>query len=120
MLDKITGAIKGGYIRALYFTDCGDIDQPAVDIELSSDALSRIDSDIARFIELIQFADLPDSVTYDQLGIDFWLTRNGHGTGFWDRHDVYGEQLAKLLTNISKSFGEVWPYESDNNELEVY
>lgn len=35
---------------------------------------------------------------YDQAGYDLWLTRNGHGTGFWDRPEVYGESHAKQLT----------------------
>ena len=38
-----------------------------------------------------------------QCGHDFWLTRNGHGAGFWDRNlgDI-GDQL----TAVSKEFGE--------------
>lgn len=38
---------------------------------------------------------------------DFFLTRNGHGTGFWDREDIYGEDEAKILTDISGEMGEV-------------
>lgn len=37
-------------------------------------------------------------------GHDFWLTRNGHGTGFWDRG--LGE-LGKRLTEASKAFGTI-------------
>lgn len=33
---------------------------------------------------------------------DFFLTRNGHGAGFWDREDIYGETEAKILTDISR------------------
>lgn len=36
----------------------------------------------------------------DHLGHDFWLTRNGHGTGFWDRSELeeggLGERLSEL------------------------
>jgi hypothetical protein len=38
---------------------------------------------------------------------DFFLTRNGHGTGFWDKEDVYGEEEADKLTDISKKLGTV-------------
>lgn len=33
---------------------------------------------------------------------DFFLTRNGHGAGFWDKEDHYGEEEATKLTEISK------------------
>jgi len=45
-----------------------------------------------------------DSVDGEQAGHDFFLTRNGHGTGFWDRG------LGKLgddLSKASKTFGSV-------------
>jgi hypothetical protein len=36
-------------------------------------------------------------------GQDFWLTRNGHGAGFWDRgYGSVGDELSK----IAKTFGE--------------
>ena len=38
-----------------------------------------------------------------QAGHDFWLTRNGHGAGFWDR----GRKDGDALTEIAKSFGGV-------------
>lgn len=39
----------------------------------------------------------------ERAGHDFWLTRNGHGSGFWDRGLTNGDELTKL----AKSFGEV-------------
>jgi hypothetical protein len=35
---------------------------------------------------------------------DFWYTRNGHGVGFLDRQEEYGEELANKLNDIAKSF----------------
>ena len=40
----------------------------------------------------------------DQHGHDFWLTRNGHGAGFWDRG--YGPTGDKL-TDLAKAWGSV-------------
>jgi hypothetical protein len=37
-----------------------------------------------------------------QAGHDFWLTRNGHGAGFWDRG--HGE-LGKRLSEACKPYG---------------
>jgi hypothetical protein len=40
----------------------------------------------------------------EQAGHDFWLTRNGHGAGFWDGDwDTRGD----ALTEICKKFDEV-------------
>jgi hypothetical protein len=42
-----------------------------------------------------------------EAGHDFWLTRNGHGTGFWDRgyKDERKEEFGELLTKAAKSYG---------------
>ena len=43
----------------------------------------------------------------EQVGHDFWLTRNGHGAGFWDRPEIYdGKENAETLSNSARSFGE--------------
>ena len=39
-----------------------------------------------------------------QLGHDFWLTRNRHGTGFWDR-EFGTEKSREALTELSRAFG---------------
>ena len=41
---------------------------------------------------------------------DLYLTRNGHGAGFWDKEDVYGEENAAKLTEIAKQMGEKTAY----------
>jgi hypothetical protein len=47
----------------------------------------------------------------EMAGHDFWLTRNGHGVGFWDRG--LGE-VGDRLTEASKRFGEVYLYVGDD------
>lgn len=39
-----------------------------------------------------------------QVGHDFWYSRQGHGTGFWDRDEVYGEDGDRLAA-IARCFG---------------
>lgn len=42
----------------------------------------------------------------EQVGHDFWLTRNGHGAGFWDRAEIYGDDdNAERLSDSARSFG---------------
>ncbi len=49
----------------------------------------------------------------EQAAHDFWLSRNGHGAGFWDRDpaEYGGEYNAKRLQAWAESFGEVTPFD---------
>jgi hypothetical protein len=47
-------------------------------------------------------------------GHDFWLTRNHHGAGFWDRG--YGK-LGEILTDAAHSFGTYDLYIGDDGEI---
>lgn len=47
----------------------------------------------------------------EQIGHDFWLTRNRHGAGFWDRG--LGE-LGDTLTDIAHAYGECDLYIGDD------
>lgn len=47
-------------------------------------------------------------------GHDLWLTRNGHGAGFWDRGNLYvmqdnGCDYADLLSERASAMGESYP-----------
>ena len=48
----------------------------------------------------------------EQAGHDFWLTRNGHGAGFWDGDWI--EPAATILDKTSKHFGNVDLYVGDD------
>jgi len=39
-------------------------------------------------------------------GHDFWMTRNGHGCGFWDRDDCLPKDAGERLTAAAKKWGE--------------
>lgn len=51
----------------------------------------------------------------EQNGHDFWLTRNGHGTGFWDRD--YPGTLGEDLANAARKCGERWLYLGDDGKV---
>lgn len=53
-------------------------------------------------------------------GHDFWLTRNGHGAGFWDRPEYWGEANAEALTNASRDAGPSDLLTDDDGRLYVY
>lgn len=42
----------------------------------------------------------------EQIGHDYWLTRNGHGAGFWDRGDEhYPKHARDLLSEMARLDG---------------
>ena len=47
-----------------------------------------------------------DDVDKKTIGHDLWLTRNNHGSGFFDRSG-YDEDDAEFLTELAKILGEV-------------
>jgi hypothetical protein len=50
----------------------------------------------------------------EQCGHDFWLTRNGHGVGFWDRGlGVAGD----MLTRAANIYGSVDLYVGDDGKI---
>lgn len=93
------------YIEALYFTETGDFGQPEVGAGLYESSLKQAWDDCRRFYNV--YADIIGE-NVEQAGHDFWFTRNGHGTGFWDRPDVWGDYAGGLARG-SHLMGEVWP-----------
>ncbi len=53
---------------------------------------------------------------YAQAGHDFWLTRNRHGAGFWDRGIG---KVGELLTEASYKAGERYIYVGDDGRLYI-
>ena len=60
--------------------------------------------------------DTPDDYDMGQAGHDFWLTRNGHGAGFWDRDLL---EIGDKLTEKAHSFGESNILMGDDGKLFV-
>ena len=77
--------------------------------ELHPDTLARMKADCLAF--QVQNAEDLKGIPYDLAGHDFWLTRNGHGAGFWDRD--LGE-VGDRLTKACKAFPEVDLYAGDD------
>ena len=55
---------------------------------------------------------IPDEMAEDA-GMMFWLNRNGHGSGFWDSPDVWGEATERL-NNAAHAAGERNLYVGDD------
>lgn len=83
--------------------DGGDaLDDNYSDDDLAPETLKEIRQDCSDF--LTHHEELIGSEA-SQAGHDFWLTRNGHGCGFWDGD--WPEPAATQLTEASKVYGGV-------------
>lgn len=88
--------------------------------DIAPEALATMRADVVDFLTS-DALEMPGAAwwTDEQLGHDFWLTRNGHGAGFWDRH--YGNTpenaAGDALTKASKPYGEVNLYRGDDGQI---
>jgi len=91
------------YFEAVYFTD-GD-DNELIDPSISAYDLRRGTIDCLAFYAANRF--LIDDANVVQAGHDFWLTRNRHGSGFWERTDIYGDYCAEQLSVNAEAFAPI-------------
>jgi hypothetical protein len=108
-----------GYIECALWSSTGDdgenFDEYSLS-DLSEETLKEMVSDCADFQEtnaelLNKYYKTHDS---SHAGHDFWLTRNHHGAGFWDRG------LGKLgndLTDMAHPYGEANLYLGDDGKI---
>lgn len=92
------------YVGTALWSELDDAGEPldglySID-DIPSESLGAMLADCADFI-VGAGSDL-DDMEPGQAGHDFWLTRNGHGAGFWDRG--LGD-LGDRLTTLSKPYG---------------
>jgi hypothetical protein len=109
-----------GYITAALFSEIGDngapLDHRYGCADISSEAMETMKADCAAFKDSSAYRFYAGSANTDRrAGIDFWLTRNGHGAGFWDGD--WGDVAGEALTAASKVFGECSLYEGDDGKL---
>ncbi len=104
------------YLMSAVWAD-GD-EEDADKYRVSSGFRRHADADITRFFELAGHL-IPDNLDkITDAAHDLWLTRQGHGAGFWDGD--WGDELGDQLTAIVKEhFPHKDFYLSDNSEYEV-
>lgn len=92
------------YLEAMAFTELGDSEQPPHGSELTPESVKEARHDCLQFFQVNGplFVDQEE-----QAGRDFWFTRQGHGVGFWDRPEVYGDEMDEL-DESARAFGEVY------------
>jgi hypothetical protein len=124
-LDEFTQ----GYIEAIFFTDASPDSEDLADAKFEELAPATL-VDIIGDCLLFEFGGPGDwasrtaldlaydyaCVDYDahRAGTDYWLTRNHHGAGYWDRG--LGE-IGRELTELAHAAGSRNLYRGDDNLL---
>ncbi|MDE2021148.1 MAG: hypothetical protein KGJ13_12500 [Patescibacteria group bacterium] len=118
--EELDGFTKA-YIEAALWSSTDDDENPMDSnydqFDLAPETIETMAKDCARFQEecahlITGCARSGHGYSVDeQAGHDFWLTRNGHGAGFWDGD---WPENGDLLTQASKSYGECDLYIGDD------
>ncbi len=112
-------SFQSGYIEAALWSSTDETDEQGGEPldrnytleDIAPEALAKMLADCDAF-EAQNEDLLALAGTREQNGHDFWLNRNGHGVGFWDRgYLIVGEKLS----DACKAFGEASLYVGDDN-----
>lgn len=80
--------------------------------DLSDEFIEESKKDCENFKKLCDDSEID---LHDNWPHDFWLTRNHHGSGFWD--GAYKGTIGDQLTDIAHSFGECDLYVGDDGKI---
>lgn len=138
-LDVFTQA----YIDAALWSSTDENGEPMdqnSDFDLSNfhpDTIKKIQEDCDKFRKEIPLSLEESKLEDSRAGHNFWLNRNGHGSGFWDEYSqntcdkyemdqVVANQTCdcpyhacQRLSDFSKSFGSCDLYKGDDGKIYI-
>ena len=94
------------YMATACWADCNEDGKEGH--ELAYETIEKMIAEVIAFLDNEKvhnlLKQLPSDYTMEQVGHDLWLTRNGHGAGFWDRGlGELGDELSELATACGSS-----------------
>lgn len=106
------------YIDTMLWAEMDDSGRPMDETydytDIAVESRLEIEKDCKNF-----YAEFSDSWDDDEgAGGDFYLTRNGHGAGFWDGD--YPKDIGNILTDAAHVYGTQGLYEGDDGKLYVH
>ena len=108
-------SILVNYAVCALWSSTDDNDEPLdanYDIQdIAPESFAQMRKDVTDFVKANKLLLARSGASEAQIGHDFWLTRNGHGAGFWDRG--LGE-LGNQLTEACKTYAGVDLYVGDD------
>lgn len=113
-IDKLNPMMRQYLATALWSSHDFAKKYGLVDIDMYS--ILRAERDCKQFEILtdIAKADFSEARDMGQVGHDFWLTRNGHGAGFYDGdYPIFGD----VLGSIASTFKNIDLVLGDDNKI---
>jgi hypothetical protein len=118
-IEEIATLLVSEYQEAIEFTESNMDGMPAEgEFDYAPETIEKIKVDLIAFMSSIGMQDLQRIANYagetfkQMFAYDFWLTRNGHGSGFWD--SVCWGEFQDLLTSKAKESKESDAYIGDD------
>jgi hypothetical protein len=107
------GSFVSAYVECALWASSADDGTPLdqTEAELSDDVWAAAESDCESFLSEWSVTVEAAGLSIEQAGHDFWLSRNGHGAGFFDRG--CGE-LGDKLQDAARCYGQVDLYMGDD------
>ena len=128
--DKFFASVVEGYVTAALWSSTDDdgapLDKNFDETNIVAEAADKMRHDVERFLieaedairEAADKMEKPLNADFaESLGHDLWLSRNGHGAGFWDGD--WPEGPAEKLEEAAKSRGSSDLYVGDDGDLYV-
>jgi hypothetical protein len=125
-MTEVNDDFVNGYMTAALWITNDDEDTPldsnfCID-DIDADTKAEMIEDCRKFLEKCGHLIVEENCTGNSdcsvmayAGHDFWLTRNGHGCGFWDGD--WADSVEEVLTEAAKEFGEVYLYPGDDGKI---
>jgi hypothetical protein len=112
----MTDSLLKGYLEAALF---GDLDEEFIGKVKLKDFTDEAVAEAAVVCDVFcgEWRDQIAEHNWDfhRAGRDLWLTRNEHGSGFWDGD--WGEELGEKLTHAAHAFGRCTLHVDENLQL---
>ena len=104
-INKLT--VLNSYLLCALWTE--ELDTFSIS-DIGASTIEAAKSDIGLFMHKVAHLITTDWNS-EQIGHDFWLTRNHHGSGFWDRGYDNGDEITKIAHTFKEL--NVWKSELD-------
>ena len=112
--------IVNSYLETMLWAEMDDEDEPLDSNYSISDvdkgSVKKAEDDIKKFLKKAgHLIDTDNPTALDRIGHNFWLTRKGHGAGFWDDEKNYpkGKEISKIIEKEFKN--DPYPFAQDGN-----